>query len=123
MNIIFQKIGIFNIPRKLKKEWKESIIRQLQGTSLVGFKQIITGKHPDTYKRVYAIYCQKDIHGNPKEIFGEISDKTNYIFGKFQIRKSDVYYLVEIGELVEIQDEFTVIINEKEKLNVVLKKL
>lgn len=112
IKIIFKKMDAqVHLPRKVKDDKKKEITERLQRSSLEGLYKIIIGKHTNAHDRDYAIYGEGKVEYD--KIFPSIKTTTNYFAGSIC---HDTFFLVEIGELVDVQGKFEMMDFPKEKI-------
>lgn len=117
MKTKFKKMDIsIHLPRKVKDDTKKSIEKRLSEGVLHSLHKTVIGKHAG-HDRDYAIYGEDTV--NYHNIFPITNARTNYIAGSVT---SDIFYLVEIGELVWIGDHFEMMdFEENQKITINLK--
>jgi hypothetical protein len=110
MKLIFKRLDTdVRLSRKIKNEAKRSIEKKLTQGSLVNLQKTVIGKHCAN-DRDYALYGEGNL--NYENIFHITYKKTNYLAGQII---SDVFYLIDIGELVWISDHFEMVYFEEKK--------
>lgn len=114
MKLILKTNGV-HLPRKMKVETKRFIEQRLSG-SITDLNKTKIGDHA-AYDRDYSIYSDENI--NFRLIFGGLNEKTNYLAGSIT---SDVFFCIDIGELVWISDHFEIMVEKSEKKKVILKE-
>lgn len=115
MKLIFKNNNV-HLPRKMKNEAKRSIEQRLSGPTTGLYKTKI-GNHV-AHDRDYSIYSDENI--NFKLIFGGLNEKTNYLAGSIT---SDVFFCVDIGELVWISHEWWIMMEPSKQKKVILKEV
>lgn len=110
MKLIFKKKdGNVHLPRKAKDEAKKNIKQVLSGGVLKNLQKTIIGNH-SAYDRDYAIYSEENV--DYQKIFSIENHQTNYLAGQIT---SDIFFLVDIGELVWVVDHFEMMDFEENK--------
>jgi len=99
MKIRFQWLGRkTHIPRSVKQKEKEKIKKIFQLPSVNLFNRI--GQSGN-------IYSPLDPEETPIYIFeAKLSEKTNYFIGKINLKKEEIYFLIDIGYLITISGEY-----------------
>ncbi len=108
------------LSRKSKKASKEELMKILR--SDVKDMDFVPHKHKQQNNRIYWVYKDKSIHMDPSNVFGGLSENTNYLFGQCK-QKSDTYFLVDIWELVWILSTPTIMLENKKRVIVMLKHI
>lgn len=99
-----------HVPKNIEKKKKESIEERLLTAKLDGLHKTVIGKHT-AFDRDYAIYGENEM--DYQKIFPTIKPSTNYFVGQIL---QNVFFLVEIGELVWVSDHFEMMDFEEEKV-------
>lgn len=101
MKIRFQWLGNKkHIPRPTKQKEKEKIKKTFQ---LPNIKSFYCYEITNSCK-VYSTLLQREF---PIAIFEKkLLPKNNYFFGKFKIKKEEIYFLINIGDLISISGEY-----------------
>jgi hypothetical protein len=113
MKLIFKNNNV-HLPRKMKNEAKKSIEQRLS-RSITGLCKTKIGNHV-AHDRDYSIYSDENV--DFKKIFGGLNEKTNYLAGSIT---SDVFFCVDIGELVWISDHFEIMMDKQKQSTIILK--
>lgn len=101
MKIRFQWLGNgIHIPRSKKEKEKEKIKKTFQLPNIKSFF------HYESINScsIYSSLLQREF---PVSIFEKkLLPKNNYFFGKFKIKKEEIYFLIDIGDLISISGEY-----------------
>jgi hypothetical protein len=92
----------FSLPKKIKDQIKKDILEMLNQWPIDTLETEFLAKNKQNPRDDFFVYKKDMNHEDINDVFTMEDNETNYLMGKVSMKEHNLYYLVNIGQLVDI---------------------